>query len=116
MVIHIVTHSAKTFGNRDQIRTGAIEEFYSAEIKHGKKFTDEDGGLFYAGIGKYTGAGKKTPINFPLDFPSRSIADWLRVGADPQRLLDATYGLKAGKGCIRARSIGTERISAGFLR
>ena len=104
MVIHIVTHSAKTFeGTESRSRTGAIEEFYSAEIKHGKKFTDEDGGLFwYAGIGKYTGAGKKNSEQiFPLDFPSQIDApDWL-PGWGPNPATPPwmpTYGLKAGEG------------------
>ena len=60
MVINIVTHNAKTFEGTDiTTRAGAVEEFYSTEIRHGQKFKDGDGGLFaYAGIGCYRGADK----------------------------------------------------------
>ncbi len=73
MVINIVTHSAETFqGTEITTRAGAVEEFYSTEIKHGRKFYDDDGGLFlYAGIGRYRGAGEKSaPIILAGDFPS----------------------------------------------
>ena len=60
MVINIVTYNAETFqGTEVTTRLGAIEEFYSGEVKHGQKFDDNDGGVFvYAGIGKYVGASK----------------------------------------------------------
>jgi outer membrane receptor protein involved in Fe transport len=60
MVINIVTHNADTFQGTDvTARAGAGEEFYTTEIKHGRKFADGEGGLFaYAGIGKYRGADK----------------------------------------------------------
>jgi outer membrane receptor for ferrienterochelin and colicin len=104
MVINIVTHSAKTFeGTEIKSRTGAVEEFYTAEIKHGKKFEDNDGGLFwYAGIGKYVGAGKEDAEQiFPLDFPSQIDApDWLPSwGPNPATPpWMPTYGLEAGEG------------------
>ena len=55
MVINIVTYNAGTFqGTTVTSRMGAVEEFYSGEVKHGQKFDDNDGGVFaYAGIGKY---------------------------------------------------------------
>jgi outer membrane receptor protein involved in Fe transport len=59
MVINIITHNAQTFEGTDiTSRLGAVEEFYSTEIRHGQKFKDnDDGGIFtYAGIGKYNGA------------------------------------------------------------
>ena len=58
MVINIITHNAQTFEGTDiTSRLGAIEEFYSTEIRHGQKFDDGDGGIFaYAGISKYNGA------------------------------------------------------------
>lgn len=60
MVINIVTHNAETFqGTEITSRLGAVEEFYSTEIRHGRKFEDGDGGFFgYAGIGEYHGADK----------------------------------------------------------
>ncbi|MBN2183603.1 MAG: TonB-dependent receptor [Sedimentisphaerales bacterium] len=60
MVINIVTHNAGTFqGTEITSRLGAVEEFYSTEIRHGHKFDDGDGGFFgYAGIGEYRGADK----------------------------------------------------------
>jgi iron complex outermembrane receptor protein len=73
MVINIITHNAKTFeGTEVTGRTGAIEEFYSGELKHGRKFKDGDGGIFaYAGIGKYPGANPHdSPRIFGFDFPA----------------------------------------------
>jgi iron complex outermembrane receptor protein len=60
MVINIVTHSAETFQGTDVTgRVGAVEEFYSTEVRHGQKFNDGEGGIFaYAGIAKYRGASK----------------------------------------------------------
>ncbi len=60
MVINIITHNAETFqGTEITSRLGAVEEFYSTEIRHGQKFKDGDGGFFaYAGIGEYHGADK----------------------------------------------------------
>jgi iron complex outermembrane receptor protein len=60
MVINIVTHNASTFEGTDiTTRVGAVEEFYTTEIRHGRKFKDGDGGIFaYAGIGDYRGASK----------------------------------------------------------
>ena len=55
MVVNIVTYNAETFqGTKVTTRMGAVEEFYTGELKHGQKFDDNDGGVFvYAGIGKY---------------------------------------------------------------
>lgn len=79
MVINIVTHSGETFQGTDiTTRAGAVEEFYSTEIRHGRAFSDEDGGIFlYAGIGKYRGADKhRAPTHYGFDFPSESSFDW----------------------------------------
>jgi iron complex outermembrane receptor protein len=73
MVINIVTYGPDTFqGTEVTSRLGAVEEFYSTELKHGQKFDDNDGGFFtYAGIGKYNGASKyDAPQIFPHDFPT----------------------------------------------
>ena len=60
MVINIVTYNSETFqGTEVTSKMGAVEEFYTGELKHGQKFDDNDGGVFtYAGIGKYVGASK----------------------------------------------------------
>jgi len=71
MVINIVTYSGKTFqGTEITGRLGAVEEFYSAEIKHGKKFDNNDSSAFvYAGVGKYVGASlQNAPQIYPFSF------------------------------------------------
>jgi outer membrane receptor protein involved in Fe transport len=73
MVINIVTYNANTFqGTEVTGRTGAIEEFYAGEIKHGQRFDSNDGGIFvYAGMGDYLGASKyNAPQVYPFTFPS----------------------------------------------
>ncbi len=78
MVINIVTHNSETFeGTEVTTRLGAIEEYYSTEIKHGRKFDDEDGGIFaYAGIAEYHGADKyDAPQVFGFDFPTTPVDD-----------------------------------------
>ncbi|MGD0572107.1 MAG: TonB-dependent receptor plug domain-containing protein [Sedimentisphaerales bacterium] len=75
MVINIVTFNANTFkGTEVTGRMGAIEEFYSGEVKHSHAFDDNDGGLFvYAGGGKQDGASKyDAPEVFPYTFPGSS--------------------------------------------
>ncbi|MFH1371778.1 MAG: TonB-dependent receptor [Planctomycetota bacterium] len=75
MVINIVTYNASTFqGTEVTTRLGAVEEFYSTEIKHGQPFDNDEGGLFlYTGIGKYVGASKyDAPQIFSHDFSSAS--------------------------------------------
>ncbi len=71
MVINIVTYNAKTFqGTETTGRLGAIEEFYSGEIKHGQAFDNNNLGLFlYTGVGKYVGASKyDAPLVLPFTF------------------------------------------------
>lgn len=71
MVINIVTYSGQTFqGTEITGRLGAVEEFYSTEIKHGRKLDDEDASVFgYAGIGKYNGASVyDAPQIYPFTF------------------------------------------------
>lgn len=73
MVINIVTYNADTFqGTETSARLGAIEEFYSGEVKHGQKFDDNDGGVFvYAGAAQYNGASMfDAPQFYPYSFPS----------------------------------------------
>jgi iron complex outermembrane receptor protein len=75
MVINIITYNAETFqGTEVTGRLGAIEEFYSGEVKHGQAFDDNDGGIFvYTGVGKYVGANKhNAPLIFPYTFPPSS--------------------------------------------
>jgi outer membrane receptor protein involved in Fe transport len=72
MVINIVTYNANTFkGTEITGRLGAIEEFYSGEVKYGQAFDDNDGGLFaYGGVGEYVGASKyDAPQYYPYSFP-----------------------------------------------
>ncbi len=79
MVINIVTYNAQTFqGTEITGRLGAIEEFYTAELKHGRAFDDNDGGIFlYGGIGKYNGADKHdSPQIYGFDFPEGAQMGW----------------------------------------
>lgn len=80
MVINIVTHNAATFqGTEITSRLGAVEEFYTAEMKHGEPFDDDEGGFFlYAGIGKYNGASAvDAPLIFSHELPRDSdTASW----------------------------------------
>jgi outer membrane receptor for ferrienterochelin and colicin len=72
MVINIVTYNAGNFkGTEVTSRLGAIEEFYTGEVKHSQSFDDNDGGLFaYGGIGQYVGASKyDAPQFYPYSFP-----------------------------------------------
>ncbi len=74
MVINIITHNADTFqGTEVTSRMGAVEEFYSTEIKHGEKFEDGGGIFLYGGIGRYSGASKyDAPQISGLSFPEDS--------------------------------------------
>jgi iron complex outermembrane receptor protein len=75
MVINIVTFNAATFeGTEVTNRLGAVEEFYSTEVKHGQKFKDGDGGIFiYTGVSDYVGASKyDAPQIYPFTFPTHS--------------------------------------------
>ncbi len=79
MVINIVTDSARTFeGTEVTARVGAVEEFYSTEIKHGRADPEQDAGLFvYAGIGKYLGADQyDAPQVYAIDFPEEAAYPW----------------------------------------
>jgi iron complex outermembrane receptor protein len=73
MVINMVTFNAETFQGTEFIsRLGAVEEFYTGEVKHGQKFDDNEGGVFlYAGVGKFEGADQHdAPQVYGVDFPS----------------------------------------------
>jgi outer membrane receptor for ferrienterochelin and colicins len=75
MVINIITYNARTFqGTETTARLGAIEEFYSSEVKHGQKFDDNDGGAFvFAGVSKYNGASPQdAPQIYPYSFPGNT--------------------------------------------
>ena len=72
MVINIVTYNGLNFqGTEFTSKVGAIEEFYSWELKHGQKL-DEDSGIFlYAGVEKYNGADESdSPMRFGTSFPT----------------------------------------------
>ncbi len=57
MVINIVTDNARTFtGLETTARVGAIEEFYSGEIKFGKQWDDDQGIFLYLGSALTPGA------------------------------------------------------------
>lgn len=70
MVIDIVTDTARTFEGTELIgRMGAVEEFYSAEIKHGRRFNDDSGLLLYVGVDRYHGADQDdAPLVYGVDF------------------------------------------------
>jgi outer membrane receptor protein involved in Fe transport len=73
MVINIITYSSDTFqGTEVTSRLGAIEEFYTGELKYGRKNDANDGGIFvYSGFGKYVGASKyDAPQIYPMYFPT----------------------------------------------
>ncbi|MDD5134649.1 MAG: TonB-dependent receptor plug domain-containing protein, partial [Phycisphaerae bacterium] len=57
MVINIITESGLTFeGLETTGRMGMIEEFYSGEMKYGRRFSDDHGVFLYTGYSKYPGA------------------------------------------------------------
>lgn len=70
MVIDIVTDTALTFeGTEITGRIGAVEEFYSAEIKHGRRFSEDSGLLLYIGIDQYRGADQEdASLVYGVDF------------------------------------------------
>ncbi|HOL89502.1 MAG TPA: TonB-dependent receptor plug domain-containing protein [Anaerohalosphaeraceae bacterium] len=58
-VINIVTENGLTFrGTEVTAKAGAIENFGSIEIKHGRKFSKDSGAYFYFGLDKYEGASQ----------------------------------------------------------
>jgi outer membrane receptor for ferrienterochelin and colicin len=98
MVINIITYNANTFqGTEVTSRMGAVEEFYSGELKHGQKFDDNDGGFFlYSGISKYVGANQAdAPQIYPFDFPSTSSYPWDPGATGPAHL--PADGQRAGE-------------------
>ena len=66
MVINIVTESSKTFeGTEVTARMGAVEEFYSGEVKHGGRIDEDSGYFLFAGVTKYLGADLgDTPLEY----------------------------------------------------
>jgi outer membrane receptor protein involved in Fe transport len=98
MVINIVTFNANTFqGTEVAGRAGAIEEFYSGEVKHGQRFDSNDGGIFvYAGAGSYLGASSSdAPDVYPFTFPS--------TGGSPPPGVVPGDGTQAGAAMTDAR-------------
>ncbi len=91
MVINIITYSSDTFqGTEVTSRMGAIEEFYSGELKYGRKNDANDGGIFvYSGFGKYVGASKwDAPQIYPFYFPT--------TGGTPPSFTIPGEGTRAG--------------------
>jgi iron complex outermembrane receptor protein len=85
MVINIITYNSETFqGTEVTSRLGAIDEFYTGELRHGQKFDDNDGGLFiYTGIGDSRGANKQNaPQIYAVDMPSGPQYDFGGGGHD----------------------------------
>ena len=66
MVVNIITDNALTFqGMEITTRLGSIEEFYSTELKFGKKFSEDSGLFLYASMADYLGA---SPDDSPVVF------------------------------------------------
>jgi len=79
MVINIVTDNARTFqGTEVSGRAGAVEEFYTAEFKHGVLVPEQDLGVFvYAGVQNYVGADPaQAPQVYAFSFPDRAQYPW----------------------------------------
>ena len=78
MVVNITTYNGANFnGTEITTRLGALEEFYTAEVKHGKTFGYDSSLFLYAGIGRYLGADKDAaPVITGFDFPDRSDFPW----------------------------------------
>ncbi len=70
MVINVVTDTGMTYqGLEFTQRTGVREEFYSGELKFGKKIDEDSGLLAYFGIDKYNGADQgDAPLVFGTSF------------------------------------------------
>ena len=72
MVINVVTYNGLNFqGTEFTSKAGAIEEFYSWELKHGQKIDDESGIFLYGGVEKYNGSDESdSPMRFGTSFPT----------------------------------------------
>lgn len=66
MVINLIIDDPKTFqGTEASFRSGIIEEYYSAELKWGRMFSEDEGLLVYAGGSLYPGAEpSKSPLRY----------------------------------------------------
>ncbi|MBN1766670.1 MAG: TonB-dependent receptor plug domain-containing protein [Sedimentisphaerales bacterium] len=98
MVINIITENANTFtGTEVLTRVGAIEEFYSFEVKHGTKFDDDKGLYMYFGIDKYLGSDDEdSPLvhgNTYTDFWHKEISPGVYDAHDLNRDRQAYRGL-----------------------
>jgi outer membrane receptor for ferrienterochelin and colicin len=96
MVINIITYNSDTFqGTEVSSRLGAIEEFYSGELKYGRKFDSNDGGIFvYSGFGKYVGASKyDAPQIYPFTFPTTGGQGNPPVGTIPGEGTEAGHAM-----------------------
>lgn len=108
MVVNIVTDNAMTFeGTQIISKLGAIDEFYSAEIKHGRKFDDGSGLFVYVGADQYFGAdGDDAPWIFGSSFnvkgtgPDDNWWEWWDWGAGQPAEVTRTpspYRIEKGK-------------------
>ena len=91
MVINIVTYTAGTFqGTEVTAQMGAVYEFYSAEVKHGQKFEDDDGGIFV-----YTGVGNTAAQTSRMRRISSRLTSQITHSSSRQRIPFLTWDLTA---------------------
>jgi iron complex outermembrane receptor protein len=78
MVVNIITDSGLTFqGTEITTKGGAIEEFGSVEIRHGRAISKDSAFYIYAGVDKYSGAnGSDSPWIFENSFPAKTKSDF----------------------------------------
>lgn len=69
-VVNIVTHNGLTFEGTDAtVRGGFLEDFVSAEVRHGVRLSQESGLFFYYGYADYPGASQRhSPYVFGRSF------------------------------------------------
>jgi len=116
MVINIITFNAETFqGTAVTSRLGAVEEFYSGELKHGQVFDDNDGGLFlYAGTSKYVGASlQNAPQFYPFTFPEQPGGNWPGEGTEAG---EPMTNAPLGRDGEDARHLPAVKLHAQILR
>ncbi len=69
-VVNIVTHNGLTFEGTDAtVRSGFVENFLSAEVRHGVRLSEDTGVFFYYGYADYPGASQRhSPYVFGRSF------------------------------------------------
>jgi outer membrane receptor for ferrienterochelin and colicins len=78
MVVNIITDSGLTFqGTEITTKGGAMEEFGSVEIRHGRAISKDSALYIYAGVDKYYGADRgDAPWIFENSFPAKTKSDF----------------------------------------